>query len=656
MVERVTRAGRRIGHYQLIRQIGKGGFAEVYLGRHIHLQTLVAVKVLHTSLQSSAVKKFRREAQLVAGLRHPNIVQVLDFGVADEAIPYLIMEYAQKGTLRQQIPSGTRLAPTRALAYLEQMAAALDFAHQARIVHRDVKPENMLLSDSGQLLLSDFGIATVIFDSINTATPDVAGTAAYMAPEQLRGKPQPASDQYALAVVAYEWLCGVRPFRGSFAEVAAQHLHTAPQPLRRHNPRLSPELEETVLIALSKNPAQRFPTVSDFVSDLIASQQSRPRQITRRPSDYRDADQPVEAEDNEQAADTHTRRNLLMGIGGGILLAGTGLGGVALWQYEKRKNGEEINSSHMSQLNTSQPIQQGTLLYKYTGHTNYIYSVAWSPDKKRIASGSADHTVQIWDAYSGQNQKIYGLHQDFVNCVAWSPNSDSTTVGSHLIASGSVDHTVQIWNANTAAIISTYSKHTDAVNCVAWSPNSQCIVSGGADLSAQLWRVSDGITLIKYDKHKNDVMSVDWSPNGYMVASASRDNTVHLWDAKLGNNIFTYQAHKDFVYTVAWSPNGNFLASGSNDHSVHVWSPSSAGNAFIYTGHQAAVFSVAWSPDGKYIASASYDGTVHIWEALNGNKLYIYRGHEGFVHCVKWSENHIASGSADRTVQIWQAI
>jgi serine/threonine protein kinase len=260
------REGQQLGNYRLTRLLGKGGFAEVYLGTHLYLGTEAAIKLLHTQLAGETdIEKFRREASTIARLVHPNIVRVLDFGVS-EGTPYLVMDYAPNGSLRQVLPANTPLAPQNILPYVRQMADALQHAHEQRLVHRDVKPENMLLGRSNEALLSDFGIATASQTSSQQSTQAVAGTAAYMAPEQLQGHPRPASDQYSLAVVVYEWLAGERPFHGSFTEIASQHVLRPPPPLRQRVPTLSPAIEQVVLTALAKDPKERFPDVRAFAA------------------------------------------------------------------------------------------------------------------------------------------------------------------------------------------------------------------------------------------------------------------------------------------------------------------------------------------------------------------------------------------------------
>jgi serine/threonine protein kinase len=255
--------GKQLGNYRLIRLVGRGGFAQVYQGEHVHLQTQAAIKVLQARLSRPDQESFLAEAQMVASLQHPNIIQVLEFGI-EESIPYLVMDYAPGGTLRQRYHSGITLTPLRILPYLKQLASALQFAHGLRIVHRDIKPENMLLGPNGELLLADFGIALGVQSSRLHSMEDVAGTVTYMAPELLRGRAVPASDQYALAVVVYEWLSGAPPFRGTFVEVATQHLFTPPPPLRHAS--VSNEVEQVVLTALNKDPERRFAGILEFAT------------------------------------------------------------------------------------------------------------------------------------------------------------------------------------------------------------------------------------------------------------------------------------------------------------------------------------------------------------------------------------------------------
>ena len=268
----VDRVGQQLGNYRLLRLLGQGGQASVYLGEHLYLKSQAALKVRHTVLTEEERAVFLQEAQALVRLAHPHIVRVLDFALQD-GMPFLVMEYAPHGTLRQRHPKGTQLPLDLILPYIQQVASALQYSHDQGLIHRDVKLENMLLNSQDQMLLSDFGLvmhAPHLLSSEATEPMELSlvGTTSYLAPEQLRGKAQPASDQYALGVVVYEWLCGKPPFRGAFLEVAVKHVSVPPPSLREQVPNLSPAIEEVVMRALAKEPEQRFARVQDFATAL----------------------------------------------------------------------------------------------------------------------------------------------------------------------------------------------------------------------------------------------------------------------------------------------------------------------------------------------------------------------------------------------------
>lgn len=256
--------GSQLGNYQLIKSLGSGGFAYVYLGKHIYLETMAAVKVLRIGIELSDKERrqFLTEARTIAQLRHPHIIGVLDFGVEHD-LPYFVMEYAAHGSLRDRHTAGSVVPLDTILSYVQQVASALQYAHERQVVHCDVKPENMLVGEDGGVLLGDFGIARVMQNT--TQTQDVMGTVAYMAPERFTGKSVPASDQYALGVVVYQWLCGDLPFDGrNAAHVLYMHTYMQPPSLCERMPGLPPAVEKVVFRALMKQEDQRFPSIQAF--------------------------------------------------------------------------------------------------------------------------------------------------------------------------------------------------------------------------------------------------------------------------------------------------------------------------------------------------------------------------------------------------------
>ena len=262
-----NRVGQQLGNYRLLRLLGRGGFAEVYLGEHLYLKRRAALKVLHISLEDEDIEPFLAEAQLLARLDHPHIVRVHDFAV-EQGTPFLAMDYALHGTLRQRHPPGSCLSLAATVTYVKQVAAALQYAHDHQVIHRDVKPENMLLGANQEVLLSDFGISLFTPSPEQLSTQNMAGTLPYMAPEQIRGKPSFASDQYSLGIAVYEWLCGERPFVGSHWQLVSQQVSDAPPPLREKDPSLPQAVEDVVLKALAKDPQERYGSVQQFAQAL----------------------------------------------------------------------------------------------------------------------------------------------------------------------------------------------------------------------------------------------------------------------------------------------------------------------------------------------------------------------------------------------------
>jgi eukaryotic-like serine/threonine-protein kinase len=262
------------GRYELHRRLGRGGMAEVYLARDQMLDRPVAVKVLFPALATDAgfVERFRREAQSAANLQHPNIVSVFDWGEANGTY-FIVMEYVEGRSLAEVLHDEGRLHPDRAAEVMSDMAAALGFAHRNGVVHRDVKPGNVLIDTDGQVKVADFGIARALSDTSDqnlTKTGSVMGTATYFSPEQARGTSvDPRSDIYSLGCVLYELTTGHPPFTGdSTVAIAYKHVQEMPVPPRQIDPALPETLEAITLKCLAKNPANRYPSALDLRADL----------------------------------------------------------------------------------------------------------------------------------------------------------------------------------------------------------------------------------------------------------------------------------------------------------------------------------------------------------------------------------------------------
>lgn len=273
--------------YRLDRMIGEGGFARVFLATDLELDRQVAVKVLEQDWtgDKELLARFRNEARVIAALDHPNILLIYDFGIANGA-PYLVMPYVSGGTFSDRMKQGPFTLDEVGF-YLDQIGSALDYAHQRGIVHRDVKPSNLLIRSNGQLVLMDFGLAKLLSNVFLETQTGVFGTIAYMAPEQLQGKVSAASDIYMLGVVLYQMLAGALPFEGNTNQILAGHLHLTPKSLIKQ-PTMQPApplvvraLDQVVTKALAKLPADRYPTCQALTSAYYKALKADPMRAAR---------------------------------------------------------------------------------------------------------------------------------------------------------------------------------------------------------------------------------------------------------------------------------------------------------------------------------------------------------------------------------------
>src|SRR5712692_3159944 len=279
--------GKHLGQYRLLRLLGSGGMGEVYLAEDARIDQKVAIKVSRTEAASyssnestkDAFRLFQREAKAIAQLDHPRILPLYSYGeehINGMILTYIVMPYRREGTFASWLPqrSSTGLLPIEDVSYfIRQAADALQYAHDNRIVHQDVKPSNFLIRSNKEhpnhpdLLLADFGIAKLNTATVSTSQT-IRGTPAYMPPEQWSGEPVPATDQYALAVLAYDLLTGRLPFSRRQEQVMYQHFNVRPQPPSNFNPALPKGIDAVILKALEKRPADRFPSIAAFAQAL----------------------------------------------------------------------------------------------------------------------------------------------------------------------------------------------------------------------------------------------------------------------------------------------------------------------------------------------------------------------------------------------------
>ena len=330
--------------YEMGDVIGRGGMAEVHRGRDLRLGREVAIKALRVDLVTDETfqARFRREAQSSASLNHPNIVAVYDTGESEingVSVPYIIMEYVEGQTLRDLLRAEAGLTTARSLEITDEVLKALDYSHRAGIVHRDIKPGNVMVTESGQVKVMDFGIARAMGDAHQTMTQTsmVVGTAQYLSPEQARGETADArSDLYATGCVLYELLTGRPPFVGdSLVSVAMAHVKENPTPPSALNPSLTPSVDAVVLTALAKDRLQRYQSAAEMRADVDRARAGMPVAAVA-PIATTDASAttlvPGVPEDQQEPERRSGTRYVLITLGVVLVLALAGLAGWALFQ------------------------------------------------------------------------------------------------------------------------------------------------------------------------------------------------------------------------------------------------------------------------------------------------------------------------------------
>jgi eukaryotic-like serine/threonine-protein kinase len=674
--------GQSIGRYHIIERLGEGGMAVVYKAFDTRLETNVAIKFIRSEKLvaenvDKTLKRFKIEAQKMAQLTQPNIVPVTDFGEYEE-MPYLVMRYMPGGNLKQKM--GKPMPYQEAAHLLVPIAGALEFAHRQNIIHRDVKPANILLTLSGEPMLTDFGIAKILsndeetHDSL-TATGVGIGTPEYMSPEQGKGqKIDQRSDVYALGIVFYELVTGRKPFMADtpLAVVIKQVTEPLPRP-RKYVPDLPELVERIIFKALAKNPDDRYQSMGEFADAMeklsfyqktieLETQGRKPeiKQVETGPKKTEKQNIPLFSPNLPQHQSTYwlKRAPALSGlfVMGFLVLIGI------VWMLSQSLKSPNKSALLVPRLMQSQiPSLTATPLPKIAANISPetvsqivelkslsqtpISEIAFSPDSKIIAAASSKG-IYLYNSQTLE-QKAYYPFSATITSLAFL--ADGRT-----LAFGLNDFSIGLLDASNGKILRKLTGHSNIITSVAFSPDGKTLASSSEDNTVILWDISNGKVLRILTGHSNVVTDATFSPNGKALATGSWDKSIIISDVASGRSLQTMNGHSDSVTSVAFSPDGNILASGSDDRTIILWDVSGGVILHSMTG-QSNITSIAFSPDGKILASGSWDRTIILWDPSSGRALRTLTGYPFSVKSVIFSPDGkmLASIFSDGTIRLW---
>ena len=632
-----------VSGYEILSVLGRGGMGVVYKARQLRLKRLVALKMILAGSHAGPndLARFRTEAEAVARLHHPNIVQIFEVGESG-GLPYFSLEFVAGGSLAK-LMDGTPLKPNRAAEILEQLARAMHHAHERDIIHRDLKPANVLMAVNGTPKITDFGLAKKLEGSIDQRTKSgaVMGTPSYMAPEQAEGKIDEiseATDVYALGALLYEMLTGRPPFKAeTHLDTIMQVVAEEPVSPRRLQSKVPRDLEIICLKCLEKKPAKRFSSAKALAEDLQ-------RFLNR---------EPIQAKSLGFLGRTwkFAKKYPVFAAMVGIFILGIFLTTIlAIWAINAAAKNPDDPFGFKASLPKLPTASKGIESPKFAAlaHGARIWSVAISKDGRFLASAGENGSLMLWNPTSITKLRTFNGHTDVVSGVCFSGD------GKQLV-SGGWDRTVKTWEVDTGREIRTFSGHQRRVLCVCFSPDGKHLASGSADQTVIIWDAATGEAIHKLRGHTDDVTCVTFLSDGKHLASGSWDKTVRIWDATTGKELNTFTGHNSRITCITFGPDGNLMATAGADRAIKVWEITTGKEVNQLRKQNSEITSIAFTPDGNYLVSASWDLTV-VWAYKTNQELTPIWGQKDVVtNLVIFPDGkRAASGSWDKTIKIWE--
>ena len=646
---------RRLGDYELLEEVARGGMGVVFRARQVSLNRMVAVKVLRDAWLATPVqvKRFQAEAANAAKLKHPNIVAVHEVG-EQGGQHYFAMDLI-KGTNLAELTRERPLPPRRAAELVRKVAEAVQHAHQQGVLHRDVKPSNVLLDTQGEPQVTDFGLARALDDESSlTQTGQVLGTPGYIAPEQAKGGGAvgPAADVYGLGALLFHLLTGRPPFVGaSAAETLTQVLQQEPLSPRLLNPAVPMDLAAGCGKCLGKLPRERYGSAGELAADLE-------RYLQNETTHARPAG-PV-----ERGARWCRRKPALAAAVAALLVVGlVGLAGI-LWEWRRA---EQHAKEENRQRKLAEQNERTTRQNLYAADMNVVQQALAQQNV-----GRARELLQAYEPKTGQpdlrgwewwfySQQCRG---DDVFKVAREGNKVTALVSCarmNAVVAGWADGTIELWNLGAQKAIARLTKEDGWIESLESDPGGRLLAASIAGLRLRLWDITDiqSPKLLRIFEVKNAVAAL--APHESLIAistvrgSPATPETdtglVGVWDYKTGEQLCSLPESGD---RACFSTDGRTLVTGSWKGTVKVWNR--ADWSLRKTLHSAGrVLSLALSPNGRLLATSDWDGSPLLWDVETGQRRGVFQGHSGRVYRVRFSPEGrwLATASGDGTLGLW---
>lgn len=675
--------------YTLDRLHALGGIGQVWLAYDADLGRDVALKELRPErVRNPAIAaRFLREARITSLLQHPGIVPVYELVAnvpptgeqTETAPPFYTMRFVQGRTLTDAARAFHEKRAARKAGPLDlaellnafvSVCNTVAYAHSRGVIHRDLKGQNVVLGDFGEVMVLDWGFAKVLGgpeEDELSASPDepigppdqtivgqVLGTPIYMSPEQAEGRQDlidARSDVYGLGAMLYEILTGLAPIGGGdTAEVLRRVRQESPRRPETIWPGVPRALAAVCMKALSRNPAERYPSAADLGREV----------------QHWLADEPVTAyrDPLSERLRRWSRRHKPVVTALAALIA-TGLTALSLGQILLEQEQARTDAARVQAAADKAEIESRGRRALET--RLYYHRIALA--ERELAEKNLNRATQLlaacaadlrgWEWYCLDRLRhveplVLRGHSAAVSAVAF-------RVDGLELASASHDGTVRLWNTTTGAVNRVLTGHKDAVYGLAYSPDGAHLATASWDQTVRIWDVATGRELLTFKGHEEQVLRVVFSPDGKRVASLS-SGMVLVWDAATGENVRTLGSVGGLNrYGLAWSPDGQLIAVTTHEPNVILFEAESGLEMQVFRGHQSVVKNVAFSPDSRLVASGAGDlvrsepGEVKVWEASSGQEIYHLRGHTDPIYGVTFNpvSRRLASASLDQTVKIW---